>query len=114
MSSNIEPLILVQKSKPISAEIALKKLSAFTNLHSNESASSILSKEKRLSKPSDDVMEKLRTMVASMKEEKQSYAAESKKLIEMKATVSKRKIDISAAQSEVKSPTSSSKKKSKR
>ena len=73
---NSDPLILTISSKIISLDKALNKIEKFTALHSHESISSISSKQQRLINPSDDTLEKLKTMIASINEELTTYETE--------------------------------------
>ena len=75
---NVDPLIVVQSSKKISTSKALERIFKFTSTQCNES-SSILSKQQRLSKPTDDVVDKLNIIKASINEEKEIHQREVEK-----------------------------------
>ena len=78
---NSDPLILTISNKVISLDKALNKIEKFTALHSQESLSSISNKQQRLINPSDDTLEKLKTMITSIKEEVTTYEIEQNKNI---------------------------------
>ena len=75
-----EPYITFQGAKNLSVESALEKMEKFMNKFSTDTASAILSKDRRMSRPSDDSIEKLKTMISSLKEQTEFHEAEVKKL----------------------------------
>jgi hypothetical protein len=77
-----EPFIIFRNSKCISVGDALEKIEKFTCKFSTDSASAILSKDKRLSRPSDDSIEKLKVMIVSIKEQSEFHKSEISKLIQ--------------------------------
>ena len=72
---NIDPLIIVHDSKHVYLQKAVSSIEKFTSIVCNDNPASILSKQLRLSKPSDDVSEKLKVLVASINEEMGAYTA---------------------------------------
>ena len=72
---NIDPLIIVHDSKQVSLQKAVSSIEKFTSIACDDNPASILSKQLRLSKPSEDVSEKLKVLVASIKEEMDPYMA---------------------------------------
>ena len=72
---NIDPLIIVHNSKHVSLQKAVSSIEKFTSIACDDNPASILSKQLRLSKPSEDVSEKLKVLVASIKEEMDPYMA---------------------------------------
>jgi hypothetical protein len=72
---NSDPFIIVRDSKPLSVHKSFQKISKFTQAYSNDAETSLMSKDKRLSRPSDDVVEKLKSMVASMEQDSLTNSA---------------------------------------
>ena len=72
---NIDPLIIVHDTKVVSLQKALSTVEKFTSTACNDNPASILSKQLRLSRPSDDVSEKLKSLVASIHEEMGAYTS---------------------------------------
>lgn len=75
-----EPYIIFKNAKNLSIESALEKMEKFMSKFTSDSASAILSKDRRMSRPSDDSIEKLKTTISSLKEQSDFHQAEVKKL----------------------------------
>ena len=91
-----DPLVVVQSSKPLTVSKALERVLEFTSSHStlDISSSSILSKQQRLCKPSEDVVEKLKVLTISIEEDMSTYRKECTKQLLKK---SKRKSEGDAS-----------------
>ena len=75
-----EPYIIFQNAKNLSVESALEKMEKFMSKFTSDSTSAILSKDRRMSRPSDDSIEKLKTTISSLKDQSEFHQAEVKKL----------------------------------
>jgi hypothetical protein len=87
---SIEPLIIISSAKRISVRRTLEKLEKFTSVYCHESAASILDKQSRLSRPSDDIVDKVKTMINSITEEKEAYSVECSKYVSLQISNSKK------------------------